>query len=220
MFLPYLENGIIILIGATTENPSFALNSALLSRCKVLTLNRLNNEAMDYIVKRTEKQKGKKLPITDGTYQYLYQLADGDGRYLLNMCEELFAFNILENNNLSAQDLATYLQKRPPIHDKSQDMHYNMKSALFKSIRGSDCNAALYWLARMLEAGEDPLGIVRHLVRQASEDIGLADPNALTQVIAAKEAYQFLGSPEGELAIAQAVIYLATSPKSNAAYGV
>jgi putative ATPase len=218
VFLPYLENGIIILIGATTENPSFALNSALLSRCKVLTLNRLNNEAMESIVKRTEKQKGKKLPITDDAYQYLYQLADGDGRYLLNICEELFAFSVVENSSLSAQDLAKHLQKRPPIHDKSQDMHYNMKSALFKSIRGSDCNAALYWLARMLEAGEDPLGIVRHLVRQASEDIGLADPNALTQVIAAKEAYQFLGSPEGELAIVQAVIYLATSPKSNAAY--
>ena len=216
VFLPYLENGIIILIGATTENPSFSLNSALLSRCKVLTLKRLSNEAMLSILKRTEQYKGIKLPLAEASYQYLYQLADGDGRYLLNLCEEII--NLNAEDILSPEDLAKYLHKRQPIHDNARDMYYNLRSALFKSIRGSDCNAALYWLARMLEAGEDPLAIVRHLVRQASEDIGLADPGAITQALAAKQAYEFLGSPEGDLAIVQAVIYLATAPKSNRAY--
>ncbi|MBP9791640.1 MAG: replication-associated recombination protein A [Rickettsiales bacterium] len=216
VLLPYLENGIIILIGATTENPSFSLNSALLSRCKVLTLKRLSDEAMFSIIKRTEKQKNITLPITSDSYQYLYHLADGDGRYLLNLCEEIIS--ITTDSLLTPADLSKHLHKRQPIHDNARDMYYNLRSALFKSIRGSDCNAALYWLARMLEAGEDPLAITRHLIRQASEDIGLADPNALTQALAAKQAYEFLGSPEGDLAVVQAVIYLATAPKSNSVY--
>jgi putative ATPase len=215
IFLPYLENGIIILIGATTENPSFALNSALLSRCRVLILKRLSEDAMLCIIKRIEQQKSIKLPLVDEAYHYLYQLADGDGRYLLNLCEEII--NLNSKKQLTSKDLAKHLNKRQPIHDNARDMYYNLRSALFKSIRGSDCNAALYWLARMLEAGEAPLAIVRHLVRQASEDIGLADPNALTQALAAKQAYEFLGSPEGDLVLAQAVIYLATAPKSNSA---
>lgn len=216
VFLPYLESGVIILIGATTENPSFSLNGALLSRCKVITLDRLNHEAMASIVSRAKKQCTKKLPIDEEGYKYLFQLADGDGRYLLNMCEELFALEVDEV--IPPEKLTHYLHKRSPLHDKSKEMYYNLRSALFKSIRGSDCNAALYWLSRMMYAGEDPLGIIRHLTRQASEDIGLADPNALKQVLAAKEAYQFLGSPEGELAIVQAVVYLATAPKSNSLY--
>lgn len=216
VFLPYLENGIIILIGATTENPSFALNSALLSRCKVLTLNRLSNNAMLSIIKRTEQHKGIKLPLAEEAYEYLYQLSDGDGRYLLNLFEEILELN--SDKLLTSEDLAKHLNKRQPIHDNAREMYYNIRSALFKSIRGSDCNAALYWVARLLEAGENPLAIVRHLVRQASEDIGLADPNALTQALAAKQAYEFLGSPEGDLAVIQAVIYLATAPKSNKAY--
>lgn len=216
IFLPHLENGTIILIGATTENPSFELNSALLSRCKVLVLNRLSEEALKKIVYRLEKLSDKQLPLTQEARLMLLEIADGDGRYLLNMCEELF--NINESTLLSPSDLGTFLQKRMPLYDKSGDGHYNLISALHKSLRGSDSDASLYWLSRMLEAGEDPLYIVRRLVRFATEDIGLADPNALVQAIAAKDAFEFLGSPEGELAIAQAVLYLSTAPKSNAGY--
>lgn len=216
LFLPYIEDGTIVLIGATTENPSFELNSALLSRCKVLRLNRLDNEALIQIIHRAENLENKKLPIDDKGKQILGDLADGDGRYLLNLCEELFGLQT--DKILSPEELVKFLQKRVPIYDKSADEHYNLISALHKSMRGSDPDATLYWLTRMLNAGEDPLYILRRMVRFASEDIGLADPNALVQALAAKNAYELLGSPEGNLAITQAAIYLATSPKSNALY--
>lgn len=217
IFLPVIEDGTISLIGATTENPSFELNSALLSRCKVLVLERLGSEALEKIVKRAEILIGKKLPLDDEALQALYALADGDGRYLLSLCEELF--NLPEGTEL-LDDLAlmALVQKRMPLYDKSQDGHYNLISALHKSLRGSDVDAALYWMARMLDGGEEPLYILRRLVRFASEDIGMADPQALAITLAAKDAYEFLGSPEGELAIAQAVVYLATAPKSNRVY--
>ena len=216
LFLPHVENGTIILIGATTENPSFELNAALLSRCKVLVFNRLREEDLEGILQRAEKHIGKKLPVDKDARQTIFAMADGDGRYLLNMCEELFSFP--KGKSLSSDELMQVLQKRAPKYDKHQEEHYNLISALHKSLRGSDVDAALYWLHRMLDGGEDPLYIVRRLVRFAVEDIGLADPEAVKQTIAAKDAYDFLGSPEGELAIAQAVIYLATAPKSNSAY--
>ncbi|MBT4006152.1 MAG: replication-associated recombination protein A [Rhodospirillales bacterium] len=217
-FLPYVEDGTVILIGATTENPSFELNGALLSRCQVYVLKRLDGVALESLLARAETESGIDLPLDDGARETLKAMADGDGRYLLNLAEELFTLAPSLSAPLDGADLANAVQKRAPIYDKSQDGHYNLISALHKSLRGSDVNASLYWLARMLVAGEAPLYIVRRLVRFASEDIGLADPAALTQALAAKEAYDFLGSPEGELAIAQAVIYLATAPKSNAAY--
>ncbi|MGY9006122.1 MAG: replication-associated recombination protein A, partial [Alphaproteobacteria bacterium] len=217
-FLPYVEDGTVILIGATTENPSFELNGALLSRCQVYVLKRLNDAALESLLARAETECGIDLPLDDGARETLKAMADGDGRYLFNLAEELFTLAPSLSAPLDGSGLVDAVQKRAPIYDKSQDGHYNLISALHKSLRGSDVNAALYWLARMLVAGEAPLYIVRRLVRFASEDIGLADPAALTQALAAKEAYDFLGSPEGELAIAQAVIYLATAPKSNAAY--
>jgi putative ATPase len=217
IFLPYMEDGTIILIGATTENPSFELNSALLSRCIAYTLKRLDKSALSKITDRVEKVLGKNLPVTDEAKERLYELADGDGRYLLNIYEG-FINQIKENKLLSVKEVESYIQKRMPIYDKSHEAHYNLISALHKSVRGSDCNASLYWLLRMLEGGEDPHYILRRLARVASEDIGLADPEAIKQVLAAREAYDFLGSPEGELAIVQAVIYLATAPKSNALY--
>lgn len=216
VFLPYIENGTIIFIGATTENPSFALNAALLSRCKTLVLNPLKIESLLLLIEKAEQALEASLPLTEETKQYLCQMADGDGRYLLGMCEELF--NSKQTKPLDQKTLIKWMQKRMPLYDKSQDGHYNLISALHKSLRGSDVDAGLYWLARMLDGGEDPLFIIRRLVRFAVEDIGLADPQAVTQALAAKEAYQFLGSPEGELAIVQATIYLATAPKSNAAY--
>lgn len=216
LFLPYVENGTIILVGATTENPSFEVNSALLSRCKVLVLNRLGDDELIQIIERAEEITGKKLPIDANGKEMLCRMADGDGRYILNLCEELFAISSKEI--IAAEELPAFLQKRAPLYDKHQDSHYNLISALHKSLRGSDVDASLYWFARMLAGGEDPLYIVRRLVRFAVEDIGMADPEALVQANAAKDAYHFLGSPEGELAIAQAVIYLATAPKSNAAY--
>lgn len=215
-FLPYVEDGTVVLIGATTENPSFEINGALLSRCQVFVLNRLGAAALENLLVRAEKTEGQVLAVTAQARDALKAMADGDGRYLLNLCEEMFALKVAEP--LDSAALAGALQKRAPLYDKAQDGHYNLISALHKSLRGSDPNAALYWLARMLAAGEAPLYIVRRLVRFASEDIGLADPQALTQALAAKDAYDFLGSPEGELAIVQAVIYLATAPKSNAAY--
>ena len=216
LFLPYIENGTITLIGATTENPSFALNSALLSRCKVLILNRLSNEALLQMLVRAEEFSGRKLPLTPEAKQSLCELADGDGRYLLNMAEEFFS--LPENVEVNPEELFQLLAKRSATYDKSGDGHYNLISALHKSLRGSDVDAALYWFSRMMDAGENPLYILRRLVRFAVEDIGICDPNALLHANAAREAYEFLGSPEGDLVIAHAVIYLATAPKSNAAY--
>ena len=215
-FLPYVEDGTIILIGATTENPSFELNAALLSRCQVLVLNRLDDEALEELLCRAEAASGKELPLSPEARLTLRAMADGDGRFVLNLAEELLALDAPEP--LDVAELSQTLQRRAPVYDKAQEGHYNLISALHKSLRGSDVDAALYWLARMLTAGEQPLYITRRLVRFAVEDIGLADPQALVQANAAKDAYDFLGSPEGELAIAQAVIYLATAPKSNAAY--
>ncbi len=215
-FLPYVEDGTIILVGATTENPSFELNAALLSRMQVLTLNRLNDENLEELLNRSEKLENKKLPVTDEARAILYGMADGDGRYLLNLTDILLGLEFEET--LDAAALVKVLQKRAPVYDKDREGHYNLISALHKSLRGSDTDAALYWTARMLAGGEDPLYILRRLVRFASEDIGLADPNALVQTLAAKEAYDFLGSPEGDLHVAQAVIYLGTAPKSNATY--
>ncbi len=215
-FLPYVEDGTIILVGATTENPSFELNAALMSRVQILVLNRLDDAAMDELLSRAEELEGKVLPVDATARASLRAMADGDGRYLLNMAETLLSQKF--DKPLDTAGLVKLLQKRAPVYDKGQDGHYNLISALHKSLRGSDTDAALYWLARMLVAGEDPLYITRRLVRFAVEDIGLADPNAVVQALAAKDTYDFLGSPEGELAIAQAVIYLGTAPKSNAAY--
>ena len=215
-FLPYVEDGTVVLVGATTENPSFELNSALLSRAQVLVLNRLSDEAMDALLNRAESVEGETLPVNADARAALRAMADGDGRYLLNMAEEVFTLS--NDTVLDTKALASAVQKRMPLYDKSQDGHYNLISALHKSLRGSDADAALYWFARMLAGGEDSAYILRRLVRFASEDIGLADPQALPQSIAAWEAFDRLGSPEGELAVAQCVIYLATAPKSNASY--
>jgi putative ATPase len=218
-FLPYMEDGTIILVGATTENPSFELNSALLSRASVLTFKRLEDDALATLLARAEAYAGRKLPLTDDARGALVTMADGDGRALITLAEDvILATKDGARKTLSRDDLVQLVQRRAPIYDKSQDGHYNLISALHKSVRGSDPDASLYWLARMLAGGEDPLYIARRLVRIAVEDIGLADPNALVQANAAKEAYDFLGSPEGELALAQVTIYLATAPKSNAAY--
>ena len=215
IFLPYLEDGTITLIGATTENPSFELNSALLSRCIVLSLKTLNKEALTKITERAEQIYNKKLPLSDTDRDALYEIVDGDGRYLLNICEGLFKLDQGPDNPV---DLVDIFQMKSASYDKSRDGHYNLISALHKSIRGSDGDASLYWITRMLEGGENPHYILRRLVKIAMEDIGLSDPRALTQVIAAKEAYDFLGKPEGILAITQATLYLATAPKSNAIY--
>lgn len=215
-FLPVVEDGTILLIGATTENPSFELNAALLSRCKLVILNRLDEDAMAQLLARAEAHYNYSLPLTDEAKQALYAMADGDGRYMLNLVEELYRIDPQEE--IDTAKLGEMVQQRVAVYDKHQDSHYNLISALHKSLRGSDTDAALYWVNRMLEGGEDPLYIARRLVRFAVEDIGMADPQALVQANAAKDAYQFLGSPEGELAIAQAVVYLGTAPKSNAQY--
>ena len=215
-FLPYVEDGTIVLIGATTENPSFELNAALLSRCQVLVLNRLDDDALEELLRRAEAAAEKTLPLVEEARVALRVMADGDGRFALNLAEELLGLSTDEP--LDTARLSQTLQRRAPVYDKAQGGHYNLISALHKSLRGSDVDASLYWLSRMLTAGEQPLYIARRLVRFAVEDIGLADPQALVQANGAKDAYDFLGSPEGELAIAQAVIYLATAPKSNAAY--
>ena len=215
-FLPYVEDGTVTLIGATTENPSFELNAALLSRCQVLVLRRLDEAALGTLLDRVEEALGRKLPVDGQGRQALFAMADGDGRYLITLAEQLAGLK--DAGPLPPERLATLLQKRAPLYDKAQEAHYNLISALHKSLRGSDVDAALYYFARMLDGGEDPKYIARRLVRFAVEDIGMADPNALTQTLAAWETYDRLGSPEGELAIAQAVIYLGTAPKSNAGY--
>ena len=215
-FLPYVEDGTIILVGATTENPSFELNAALLSRAQVLILHRLDAAALDTLLTRAEDVEGRALPLTPDARAALIASADGDGRFLLNQAETLFSVTIAQALDPAA--LSALLHRRMPVYDKDREGHYNLISALHKSLRGSDPQAALYYLARMLVAGEEPLYVLRRLVRFASEDIGLADPQALVQCLAAKDAYDFLGSPEGELAIVQACLYLATAPKSNAAY--
>jgi len=217
-FLPYVENGTITLVGATTENPSFELNAALLSRMQVLVLRRLDEKAMEELIARAEAFMGRSLPLSEEARQHLIALADGDGRYVFNMAEEIFSTTPRDASPLDPEALVQIVQKRVPLYDKSQDGHYNLISALHKSVRGSDPDAALYYLARMLVAGENPLFLARRLVRMAIEDIGLADPDAVHQALAAKDAYDFLGSPEGELALAQATVYLATAPKSNATY--
>jgi putative ATPase len=218
-FLPYMEDGTIILVGATTENPSFELNSALLSRATVLTFKRLDDDALGVLLARAEAHAGRTLPLTDDARAALISMADGDGRALINLAEDvLLATKDAKRERLTRDDLVQLVQRRAPIYDKSQDGHYNLISALHKSVRGSDPDASLYWLARMLAGGEDPLYLARRLVRIAVEDIGMADPQALVLANAAKDAYDFLGSPEGELALAQATLYLACAPKSNAAY--
>jgi putative ATPase len=218
-FLPHMEDGTIILVGATTENPSFELNSALLSRASVLVFKRLDDDAIEALLKRAEAHAKRKLPLTDDARAALINMADGDGRGAINLAEDVFlAVPAGAKERLDREALVKLVQRRAPIYDKSQDGHYNLISALHKSVRGSDPDAALYWLARMLAGGEDPLYVARRLVRMAVEDIGLADPQALVQTLAAKDTYDFLGTPEGELALAQATIYLALAPKSNAAY--
>ena len=215
-FLPYVEDGTITLVGATTENPSFELNAALLSRAQVLILHRLDEKALCELLRRAEALVGKPLPLTDAARDALVASADGDGRFVLNQAETLLDMGLTEPLDPSA--LAQLLQRRVAVYDKDREGHYNLISALHKSIRGSDPQASLYYLARMLVAGEEPLFVLRRLIRAAVEDVGLADPQALVQCLAAKDAYDFLGSPEGELAIVQACLYLATAPKSNAAY--
>jgi putative ATPase len=221
-FLPYVEDGTVILVGATTENPSFELNAALLSRTQIFVLNRLDDASIEKLLARAEQAEGRRLPLDADARRALRAMADGDGRYVLNMAEELFALPGSKKDDgsrlLDVKALTAAVQKRAPLYDKAQEGHYNLISALHKSLRGSDTDAALYWLARMLVGGEDPLYVARRLVRFAVEDVGLADPQALVQALAAWDTYERLGSPEGELAIAQCVIYLGTAPKSNAAY--
>ncbi|OJU30308.1 MAG: AAA family ATPase [Nitrobacter sp. 62-13] len=216
-FLPVMEDGTVVLVGATTENPSFELNAALLSRARVLVFRSLDAAAIEKLFARAEQVEGKPLPLDDEARAALVRMADGDGRAALTLVEEVWR-SARDGEVFNAEQLQGVLQRRAPIYDKSADGHYNLISALHKAVRGSDPDAALYYLARMLEAGEDPLFLARRVVRMAVEDIGLADPQALVVANAAKDAYDFLGSPEGELAIAQAVIYVATAPKSNAAY--
>ncbi len=215
-FLPFVEEGIVTLVGATTENPSFELNGALLSRCQVYVLKRLDDDALTTLLAKAETHKGRTLPLEPEARDALVALADGDGRYLLTLCETLL--NIASAKPLSTKDLGQVLQKRSPAYDKDREEHYNLISALHKSIRGSDPDAALYWLARMLNGGEDPLFLARRLIRAAAEDIGEADPMSLVLANAAKDTYDFLGSPEGEIALAQLVVHLACAPKSNAVY--
>lgn len=237
-FLPVVEDGTITLIGATTENPSFELNAALLSRCQVFILKRLSDDALENLLQRAEEDAGRKLPLDEAARDSLKAMADGDGRYALSMAEQIFAEFSTQSPRkrgsgkeyerslppqglqelMDTDALAEMVQRRAPLYDKSDEGHYNLISALHKSVRGSDPDAALYWMCRMLEGGEDPRYLARRIVRMASEDIGLADPQALPVCLAAWETYERLGSPEGELALVQALLYVATAPKSNAAY--
>jgi len=217
-FLPHMEDGTITLVGATTENPSFELNGAVLSRASVLVFNRLEETALEELLVRAEREEGRALPLDADAREALLSMADGDGRTVINLADEVFAAVAPGSPALDRAALAGLVQRRAPLYDKSREGHYNLISALHKAVRGSDPDAALYWLARMLVGGEDPLFLARRLVRMAVEDIGLADPQAVVQALAAKDVYDFLGSPEGELALAQATLYLATAPKSNGAY--
>lgn len=214
-FLPFLEDGTITLVGATTENPSFYLNNALLSRTRVLILNPLDNEALEQLLLKYEEKRNT-LPLSNTAREHLIELSQGDGRYLLNLIENIEG--VKSETPLEIQDLELLLQKKSPLFDKQGEQHYNLISALHKSVRGSDPDAALYWFCRMLSGGDEPLFLARRLIRMASEDIGIADPQALPLAIAARDAYEMLGSPEGELALAEVVIYLALAPKSNAIY--
>lgn len=216
-FLPFMESGKLILVGATIENPSFYLNDALLSRLRVLKLNALDENALELLFQRYESIK-KPLNITEEARKYLIFLSQGDGRYLYNLIENVQGIEKKKKTPLSVQDLEGFLQKRAPLFDRGADQHYNLISALHKSVRGSDPDASLYWLSRILEGGEEPLFVARRLIRMASEDIGLADPQALLLAVAARDTYEMLGSPEGELALAQVVVYLALAPKSNSIY--
>jgi putative ATPase len=213
-FLPVVEDGTIVLIGATTENPSFELNAALLSRAQVYVLKRLDDRALELLIERAEQDAGRRLPVDSQARSTLKAMADGDGRYVLSMCEQILS----QDEQLDTESLLRIVQRRAPLYDKGDDAHFNLISALHKSVRGSDADAALYWFARMLAGGEHPEYIARRMSRMAIEDIGLADPQALPTCMAAWQAYERMGSPEGELALAQALIYLATAPKSNAAY--
>ncbi|MDD9899812.1 MAG: replication-associated recombination protein A [Alphaproteobacteria bacterium] len=215
-FLPYVEDGTVTLVGATTENPSFELNAALLSRCQLLVLNRLDETALETLLQRAEKHLNRPLPLTPDARMAIVRMADGDGRYMLGLAEQVFQSQ--KKGALDTADLIKLVQKRAPLYDKTQESHYNLISALHKSVRGSDADAALYWFARMLDGGEDPRFIARRITRMAVEDIGLADPQALQLCIAAWDTYERLGSPEGELALAEALVYMATAPKSNAVY--
>jgi putative ATPase len=217
-FLPYMEDGTITLVGATTENPSFEINAAVLSRASVLTLNRLNDEALEDLAKRAEAEEGRPLPLDADARDALISMADGDGRAVINLADEVLSTVKAGAKPLDRAALVKLVQRRAPLYDKSREGHYNLISALHKSVRGSDPDAALYYFCRMLDGGEDRLFLARRLVRMAVEDIGLADPQALVICNAAKDAFDFLGSPEGELALSEAVIYLATAPKSNANY--
>lgn len=217
-FLPHMEDGTITLVGATTENPSFELNAAVLSRANVLTFKRLDDAALETLLQRAEAETGRKLPLDGEARDALKAMADGDGRSIINLADDVFATRPADAAPATRDELATLVQRRAPLYDKGRDGHYNLISALHKSVRGSDPDAALYWLCRMLDGGEDRLFIARRLVRMAVEDIGLADPQGVVQALAAKDTFDFLGSPEGELALAQATVYLATAPKSNGIY--
>lgn len=216
-FLPYVEDGTIILVGATTENPSFELNAALLSRCQVFVLNRLNTDDFEELLSRAEKEMGKKLPIDDEARDFMKTIADGDGRYILNLAENIWSY-AKEGELFTKDNIMSIIRSRAPIYDKGRDGHYNLISAVHKSLRGSDVDAALYWVARMITAGEDPKYILRRLTRFAIEDVSLADPNAVNQAVSCWETYDRLGSPEGDLAIMQLTAYLATAPKSVGVY--
>ena len=216
-FLPYVEDGTVILVGATTENPSFELNSALLSRCQVFVLNRLTSDDFEILLERAEKEEGRKLPVDEEARDFIKEIADGDGRYILNIAENIWSY-AQNGETFNKEQILNIIRSRAPIYDKGRDGHYNLISAVHKSLRGSDVDAALYWVARMLVAGEDPRYILRRLLRFSVEDVSLADPNAVSQAIACNETYERLGSPEGELAIMQLTSYLATAPKSASVY--
>ncbi len=216
-FLPVMEDGTITLIGATTENPSFELNAAVLSRAQVFVLKRIDEDGLDTLLSRGEKRQGRELPLDLQARELLKTMADGDGRYILSMAEQIFA-QVIEDVTLDSEALLNMMQRRAPLYDKGNDAHFNLISAFHKSLRGSDVDGALYWMARMLQAGEDPEYILRRMTCVASEDVSMADPQALPIVIAAWQAFERLGQPEGELAMAQACVYLATAPKSNASY--